>query len=242
MDQTFLILIGIVAGVLLGAVSNWVYDLFKASLFPDKPTVKKIFVVVFSALPLILLIALPQITPQKEQDGIRILAATIIANEDQRRSLVATASSIETQQALLAQSDANLSATQSVLATEAANLEVTAQVLATQVVALEVTARQTACGTSNNIKLSIVRTTDTTLWVYVHKCAGTAFLQDGFWYLRVDGERVSGPYYHYAGEMYSRVEINLGDRYVGFHKYDVELYANASPNTPIFTGIVVIEG
>ena len=63
MTQSLMVIVSLIAGVFLGAVSNWVYDLLKdKGVFPNKPRLKHFLVVFLAVLPLLLLVALPQIT------------------------------------------------------------------------------------------------------------------------------------------------------------------------------------
>ena len=63
MSQVLMILTSMVAGVFLGTVSNWIYDLLgKRGVFPDKPRLKHIIVVILGCLPLLLLVALPELS------------------------------------------------------------------------------------------------------------------------------------------------------------------------------------
>lgn len=67
MSQTLLIVIGIIAGIFLGALSNWVYDLLRqVGFLPDKPTLKRVVIIVLSFLPLAVLVALLQINTQEK--------------------------------------------------------------------------------------------------------------------------------------------------------------------------------
>lgn len=133
MIQTILIFAGIFAALFLGTVSNWIYDLLKGTVFPDKPTHKRIFIVVISALPLAVLVALPQLPPSDQPSDLQVLAATVISIEQQRESLATAAAAVQTQQITVDQQTNNSAeATQAVLATELANLRATSWVLATQ--------------------------------------------------------------------------------------------------------------
>lgn len=51
-----------IAGVLLGILSNWLYDLSKrAGLFPDRPTLKRFVSIVFLFLPIVIIAVFPDI-------------------------------------------------------------------------------------------------------------------------------------------------------------------------------------
>ncbi len=70
MNETILIVIGIIAGVLVGVLSNWIYDLLKAAgVFPDKPTLKRLIIILLSFLPLICLVALPELISPKSSNN-----------------------------------------------------------------------------------------------------------------------------------------------------------------------------
>lgn len=62
MGQYLAILISILAGVILGVLSNWFYDLLKArELLPEKPSIKHLLVILLSFTPFLLLVALPEL-------------------------------------------------------------------------------------------------------------------------------------------------------------------------------------
>lgn len=63
MDSDFFLNIGaLVAGVLLSALSNWVYDLLRQrGVFPDKPSLKRVILTAIGFLPLVIVVVLPQI-------------------------------------------------------------------------------------------------------------------------------------------------------------------------------------
>lgn len=63
MDSGFFLNVGaLVAGVLLSALSNWVYDLLRQrGLFPDKPSIKRVVLTAIVFLPLVVVVILPQI-------------------------------------------------------------------------------------------------------------------------------------------------------------------------------------
>jgi Tol biopolymer transport system component len=61
-SQSLIIIISVVAGVFLGALSNWVYDLLKAlGFFPERLTIKRLVVVIAFSIPFIILVAIPAI-------------------------------------------------------------------------------------------------------------------------------------------------------------------------------------
>lgn len=101
-----------------------------------------------------------------------------------------------------------------------------------------------ACGPNNNIRLAIAPISDhTRLWVYVTKCnQGEKFTSSGQYYLVVDGVRHFGPFNYYEGTSYAREEISpVGNVYIGFHYYQIELYPEGQIDA-IWTGIVEVEG
>ena len=60
MGQVVSAVVSVIAGVILGTLSNWIYDLFKgAGIFPEKPTLKKVTAVGLGFVPFILLVILP---------------------------------------------------------------------------------------------------------------------------------------------------------------------------------------
>jgi hypothetical protein len=62
MGQSTVITVGIIAGLILGTLSNYLYDLLKQlGIFPDRPTVKRLLIILVAALPFIFLVVLPQI-------------------------------------------------------------------------------------------------------------------------------------------------------------------------------------
>lgn len=81
MGQGLLIILSVVAGLVLGALSNWLYDLLKgAGIFPDRPRLKHILVIVLGALPLIVLVALPELNnlAQAQRTGIEGASVRIL--------------------------------------------------------------------------------------------------------------------------------------------------------------------
>jgi len=77
--------IGIVAGLLLGVLSNRVYELLKQrGLVPKSPTLKRWLILVLSSVPLLLLVALPEIIPEDRSDSrVTILATSMpLASRD----------------------------------------------------------------------------------------------------------------------------------------------------------------
>lgn len=64
MNNSFgLIILSVTASVFLGAVSNWVYDLFRAKgILPNQLTLRAMLVVGLASVPLIFLVAYPEIS------------------------------------------------------------------------------------------------------------------------------------------------------------------------------------
>jgi hypothetical protein len=63
---SFAVILGVVASILLGSVSNWVYDLLRAKgIFPNKVSIKTLIVVGLASVPLVLLAAFPEVFLQK---------------------------------------------------------------------------------------------------------------------------------------------------------------------------------
>jgi len=61
-----LTVVSVLAGLLLGVFSNWLYDLLKDNFFPDKPTVKHFIVVLVFFSPLLVLVILPELFANNE--------------------------------------------------------------------------------------------------------------------------------------------------------------------------------
>jgi hypothetical protein len=58
------VLISIFPSLILGVLSNWVYDLLRnAGFLPDHPSLKRVLVILIALLPLVLLVALPDTIP-----------------------------------------------------------------------------------------------------------------------------------------------------------------------------------
>lgn len=80
MHVNLAIFISITAGVLLGVVSNWLYDVLKnKGLFPDNPTRKHVAVGIAFFIPFVVLVGLPGLLPDKsavdEEEVINSLTA-----------------------------------------------------------------------------------------------------------------------------------------------------------------------
>jgi hypothetical protein len=76
----FYILLGIVASIFLGSVSNWIYDLLKSNgVFPIKPTTRHIFIIALICFPLILLVALPQLPQLSGTLFIAVVLSLLLA-------------------------------------------------------------------------------------------------------------------------------------------------------------------
>ena len=66
MKRRTALVLSAVAGVVLGTVSNWLYDLLRArGLFPTTPTWKAIIIVAIAVLPLIVLVVWPEWTERR---------------------------------------------------------------------------------------------------------------------------------------------------------------------------------
>jgi len=58
--QSIYIVLSVIAGVILGVVSNWIYDISRnRGYLPDRPSLKRVVIVVFVFLPIVLFVALP---------------------------------------------------------------------------------------------------------------------------------------------------------------------------------------
>jgi len=65
MSRALLILVGIITGLFLDVLSNWLYEIFRQKGFlPDKPSFKRLLLVLLFFLPIILLVILPEIVTQ----------------------------------------------------------------------------------------------------------------------------------------------------------------------------------
>jgi hypothetical protein len=64
------VVVSVLAGVCLGALSNWIYDLLKdVGFFPEQLTLKAVFIVVVAALPLVILVVLPEVVTRGDSSG-----------------------------------------------------------------------------------------------------------------------------------------------------------------------------
>lgn len=75
MQNALVVVLGIIAGIILGVLSNWIYDILKSRGFlPDRPSVKHTVVVVFAFIPIVFLVALPSFMPEpnSESEGLNM--------------------------------------------------------------------------------------------------------------------------------------------------------------------------
>jgi len=69
MSQNLTIFLSIVAGVILGVLSNWLYDILRDKGFlPANPTPGRVLVVFIAFIPFLLLVALPSLLEKIEPD------------------------------------------------------------------------------------------------------------------------------------------------------------------------------
>ena len=70
MGRILIVIVSIIAGIILGVLSNWLYDLLRdKDIFPEKPTIKRAIVIILGFAPLLLLVALPTLFDEHEQKG-----------------------------------------------------------------------------------------------------------------------------------------------------------------------------
>lgn len=63
MTQAVIILASVLSGVVLGLLSNWIYDILKQrGIFPERPSLQKLIIIIAAFAPFILLVALPLLT------------------------------------------------------------------------------------------------------------------------------------------------------------------------------------
>jgi hypothetical protein len=71
MAQWPIIVISTVSGVLLGLFSNWLYDLLKnRDILPERPTLKRFIAITIGLIPLLILVALPDLIDNRQQSPI----------------------------------------------------------------------------------------------------------------------------------------------------------------------------
>ncbi len=69
MSRIVLILVALVVGLLLDVLSNWLYDLAKQKgLLPDKPTTKRVLLIIIFFLPIVALTVWSEIALEDEQN------------------------------------------------------------------------------------------------------------------------------------------------------------------------------
>ena len=67
--QNILIVLGIIAGVILGILSNWIYDILKnGGHLPDRPNLKRFIIVISAFVPIIFFVALPTLMNENDAD------------------------------------------------------------------------------------------------------------------------------------------------------------------------------
>jgi hypothetical protein len=70
MNRILIVVLSIIAGVILAAISSWFYDLLKArGVLPERPTLKKFLIILLGLIPLVALVALPALLPNETKDG-----------------------------------------------------------------------------------------------------------------------------------------------------------------------------
>jgi uncharacterized protein YkwD len=131
--------IGIVAGLLLGVLSNRVYESLKQrGLAPKSPTFKRWLILVLSLVPLLSLVTLPEIIPEDRSDSRVTILATIDAIGKQRQSLDEAEDVLKAQQTSgTRQPGSAVDPTQAAITDALARLEVTSQALDAQLAGLE---------------------------------------------------------------------------------------------------------
>lgn len=131
--------IGIFAGLLLGVWFNRVYELLKQrGLVPKSPTLKRWLILVLSSVPLLLLVALPEVIPEDRSDSRVTILATINAIGEQRQSLEAAEDVLKAQQTSGTRQPGSAGdPTQAAITDALARLEATSQALDAQLFWLE---------------------------------------------------------------------------------------------------------
>lgn len=67
MGNVIAVILSIIAGIFLGVLSNWIYDILRArGYFPNRPSIKKIAVVIAIASPLVLFVLLPSLQENRK--------------------------------------------------------------------------------------------------------------------------------------------------------------------------------
>jgi len=70
--------IAVVSGIILGVLSNWLYDILcQAGVFPRRPTLKRVIIVLVLSLPLLLLAVLPEIGLLTEEGALLPIGSDI---------------------------------------------------------------------------------------------------------------------------------------------------------------------
>lgn len=86
------IFLSIVASIILGALSNWLYDLLRhRKVFPKRPSIKRAVIICVASIPFLVLVALPNLFNDKVQDndpnksisiGGDVIDSTIIQSDE----------------------------------------------------------------------------------------------------------------------------------------------------------------
>lgn len=137
--SAIVVAIGIVAGLLLGVLSNQVYELLKRrGLVPESPTRKRWLILVLSSLPLLLFVAVPEIIPEDRSESRVTILATIDAIDEQRQYLEAAEDVLKAQQTSGTRQPGSAGdPTQAAITDALARLEATSQALDVRLARLE---------------------------------------------------------------------------------------------------------
>jgi hypothetical protein len=74
----YIIIAAVISSVILGSLSNWIYDLLKDSgVFPNRLSLKAIAIVLLGSLPFVFLVVFSQLPEQNRNDLINVLKETI---------------------------------------------------------------------------------------------------------------------------------------------------------------------
>jgi drug/metabolite transporter (DMT)-like permease len=77
-SQVVLTVCGVAASVVLGAISNWIYDVLRdRGVFPHRPTVRAVAIIVLASVPLLLFVVLPEIHSRYRTQLLQLLRVSI---------------------------------------------------------------------------------------------------------------------------------------------------------------------